>query len=61
MEIHDIDSTALIAVAVLVSFARLVRVIFATLRTCIEEYDAFRFWLSHVRRAPSCDGEGSDS
>ena len=55
MEIHDLDSSVLIAVAVLVSFARLTRVVFGTLRTCICEYYEFRLWLRHIRRAYARD------
>jgi hypothetical protein len=49
METSDFNASVLIAVAVLVAFARLVHVVFATLRACIREYYAFRVWLRDVR------------
>jgi hypothetical protein len=49
METSDFNASVLIAVAVLVSLARLVHVVFATLRTCVREYYSFRVWLRDVR------------
>jgi hypothetical protein len=49
METFDFNASVVIAVAVLVSLARLVHVLFATLRTCIREYYSFRVWLRDVR------------
>ena len=51
MEIHGLDSCALIATAVLVSLVRLTRLAFSTLRACISEYYEFRVWLRHMRQA----------
>jgi hypothetical protein len=45
----DINSSVLIAVAVLVSLAKLVHAVFATLRTCVREYYSFRVWLRDVK------------
>jgi hypothetical protein len=63
----DVESSLLIWIALLVSIARLVRVFFAALRTCIREYYAFREWLASLPaepadsspgrfRPPHCDG-----
>lgn len=49
METFDVNASVLVAVAVLVSLARLVQVVFATLRTCVREYYAFRVWLRDAR------------
>ena len=56
MEFHDLDSSVLIAVAVLVSLARLTRVLFGTLRLCVREYYEFRMWLRDIRRTYVKDG-----
>ena len=49
METFDFNASVLVAVAVLVSFAKLVHVVFATLRTCVREYYAFRVWLRDAK------------
>jgi hypothetical protein len=49
MGTFDINSSALIAIAVLVSLAKLVHVLFATLRICVREYYSFRVWFRNVR------------
>lgn len=50
MESVDFDYTVTILVALLVSLARLVSVVFATLKICIKEYYDFRQWLRALRR-----------
>ena len=50
MDIREFDSSLLIVVALLVSLARLVRIVFATLRACVWEYLEFRAWLTSTRR-----------
>jgi hypothetical protein len=49
METFDFDASVLVAVAVLGSLAKLVQVVFATLRTCVREYYSFRVWLRDAR------------
>jgi len=55
MESFDVDASVLAVVVVLVSFARLVQVLFATARICVEEYYSFRKWLIEVRRQSGSD------
>ena len=55
MDSFDFDSSVLAAIVVLVSSARLVQVLFATLRICLLEYYAFRRWLIEVRRQGGAD------
>lgn len=55
MDSFDVDSSVLALVVVLVSFAKLVQVLFATLRICVQEYYAFRKWLMDVRREGGSD------
>ena len=55
MESFDVDASVLAVVVVLVSFARLVQVLFATLRICVQEYYSFRRWLIEVRRESGPD------
>lgn len=49
METFDFNASVLVAVAVLVSLAKLVHVVFATLKACVREYYAFRVWLRDAR------------
>jgi hypothetical protein len=49
METFDFNASVLVAVAVLVSLAKLVHVVFATLRTCVREYYSFRVWLRDAK------------
>jgi hypothetical protein len=62
----DVESSVLLWIALLVSFARLVRVFFAAIRTCVREYYAFREWFAGLPahqadsserqlRAPQCE------
>jgi hypothetical protein len=55
MESFDVDASALAVVVVLVSLARLVQVLFATLRICFQEYYSFRKWLVELRRDRGSD------
>jgi hypothetical protein len=55
MESFDIDSSVLALVVLLVSFARLVHVVFATVRVCVHEYYSFRKWLTAIRREGGAD------
>ena len=55
MDSFDVDGSALAVVVVLVSLARLVQVLFATLRICFEEYYSFRRWLLELRRDRESD------
>jgi hypothetical protein len=55
MDSFDFDSSVLAVIVVLVSSARLVQVAFATLRICVQEYYAFRRWLTQVRREGGAD------
>jgi hypothetical protein len=55
MDSFDFDSSVLAAIVVLVSSARLVQVLFATLRICVREYYSFRRWLMEVRRQGGAD------
>ena len=55
MESFDVDASALAVVVVLVSLARLVQVLFATLRICFQEYYSFRRWLVELRRDRGSD------
>ena len=50
MESVDFDYTVFVLVALLVSLARLVSVVFGTLKVCIKEYYDFRQWLRALRR-----------
>jgi hypothetical protein len=59
MEIHQLDSSVLVAIAVLVSIGRLTRLVFGTLRGCICEYYAFRIWLRNVRRAHAATADAA--
>jgi hypothetical protein len=51
METFDFNSSVLVAVAILVSLAKLVHVVFATLRTCVREYYSFRVWLRDAKES----------
>ena len=55
MESFDVDSSVLALVVLLVSFARLVHVVFATVRVCVHEYYSFRKWLMAIRREGGAD------
>jgi len=55
MDSFDFNSSVLALIVVLVSSARLVQVLFATLRICVQEYYAFRRWLMDVRRQGGAD------
>lgn len=55
MDSFDFDSSVLAVIVVLVSSARLVQVLFATLRICVQEYYSFRKWLMQVRRQGGAD------
>jgi hypothetical protein len=55
MDRFDFDSSVLALIVVLVSSARLVQVLFATLRICVQEYYSFRSWLMKVRREGGAD------
>ncbi len=46
----DFDGSVVAVIVVLVSLGRLVKVAFATLRICVEEYYAFRRWLTDLQR-----------
>lgn len=59
MESFDFDSSVLAVIVVLASLAKLVKVLFATLRTCVHEYYSFRKWLSHVQRENGKRGDES--
>jgi hypothetical protein len=50
MERVDFDFTVAVLVALLVSFGRLVSVVFGTLKVCVREYYEFRRWLVAERR-----------
>ena len=51
MDSFDFNSSVLALIVVLVSSARLVQVLFATLRICVQEYYAFRKWLEEIQRS----------
>ena len=55
MDSFDFDSSVLAVIVVLVSSARLVQVLFATLRVFVQEYYSFRSWLMKVRREGGTD------
>jgi hypothetical protein len=55
MDSFDFDSSVLAAVVLLVSCARLVPLLFATLRVCMREYYSFRKWLIAARREGNAD------
>ncbi len=50
MESLDFDASVVALIVVIVSLGKLVRVMFATLRICAEEYFAFRKWLADAQR-----------
>ena len=50
MERVDFDYTVYVLVALLVSLGRLARVVFGTLKICLQEYYDFRQWLRARRR-----------
>jgi hypothetical protein len=51
MESFEPNTWLMISIASLVSFGKLVQVLFRTLRTCVREYYGFRDWLIRFRRA----------
>ena len=55
MDSVDFDSSVVAVIVVLVSTARLVQVVFATLRICVHEYYSFRRWLVETRRQGGAD------
>ena len=57
MESFELNAWLMISIAVLVSFGKLVQVLFRTLRTCVREYYDFRHWLIRFRRARPQEGE----
>ena len=62
MESFELNTWLMISIALLVSFGKLVHVLFRTLRTCVREYYDFRDWLTSVRRArPLEDAQEDDA
>jgi len=56
MESLNLDHTVLIAVALIASMTKLVRLLFASLRVCVKEYYDFRIALRVMKaRAKSRD------
>jgi hypothetical protein len=49
MDSLNLDHTVLITVAVIVSMTRVVRLLFASLRVCVQEYYDFRAALRAMR------------
>jgi hypothetical protein len=49
MESFEPNTWLMISIASLVSFGKLVQVLFRTLRTCVREYYGFRDWLIRFR------------
>jgi hypothetical protein len=49
METFDFNYTVAVIVAVLVSLGRIVTLLFATLRVCVQEYYEFKVWLRALR------------
>ena len=50
MESVDFDYTVAVILALIVSLGRIVSVLFATLKMCVQEYYEFRMWLLALRR-----------
>ena len=50
MESVELNTWLMISIALLVSFGKLVHVLFRTLRTCVREYYDFHDWLTRFKR-----------
>ena len=49
MQPFDVDYSIAILIAVLVALGRIVPLLFATARLCVQEYYGFRVWLRALR------------
>jgi hypothetical protein len=46
----DFEYSVAILIAVLVALGKIVPLLFATVRLCVQEYDNFRVWLRETRK-----------